>query len=80
MKKMTLTLYGRIPSKKNSRNIFVRGGRIVNIPSKDYEAWHNEQMWLLKKHKPKSPLKNVNITICITAGDNRKSDFEMVVV
>lgn len=74
-KDMILKLQGRVPSKKNQRNIFTRNGKIVNIPSKDYATWHTEQMWLLKKYKPKKPLKNVDVAICITAGDNRKSDL-----
>lgn len=42
MKILNITLFGSVPSKKNSRNIFVRGGRPVNIPSKDYELWHKD--------------------------------------
>jgi len=40
MKHKTFILLGRIVPKKNSRMIFVRGGRIVNIPSKKYQEWH----------------------------------------
>lgn len=35
------TITGRVPSKKNSRNIFVsKNGRRMNIPSKKYLEWH----------------------------------------
>jgi hypothetical protein len=36
----TLIIRGRIPSKKNSRLLFVQRGRLMNIPSKQYAAWH----------------------------------------
>lgn len=34
-------LEGQVPSKKNSRQIFAKHGRIVNIPSKRYKEWHD---------------------------------------
>jgi len=37
-----LTVTGRIPSKKNSRNVFCRKGRPVTIPSKEYLSWHKK--------------------------------------
>ncbi len=37
-----LSIRGRIPSKKNSRCLFVRGGKLVNIPSPQYAKWHKE--------------------------------------
>ena len=36
---------GRVPSKKNARNIFVLKGknpRVMNLPSNKYAAWHVE--------------------------------------
>ena len=42
MKKAQYLIKGRIPSKKNSRNIFVRGGKQFNIPSKQYKEWHKQ--------------------------------------
>jgi Holliday junction resolvase RusA-like endonuclease len=36
---MRLVVVGKVPSKKNSRNIFVRNNKIVNIPSKLYKEW-----------------------------------------
>lgn len=38
----SLLFLGRVPSKKNSRNAFLKRGRIFNIPSKQYTAWHKE--------------------------------------
>ena len=37
------TITGRVPSKKNSRNIFVLKGkspRVMNLPSNKYAEWH----------------------------------------
>lgn len=70
-----IILEGRVPSKKNSRNIFCRGNKPINIPSKDYADWHEEKMWELKKHKPKVPLKEVDVFISFTPGDNRTFDL-----
>ena len=42
MKEYKLTILGRIPSKKNSRNIFVLNGRICNTPNSKYQKWHKE--------------------------------------
>jgi Holliday junction resolvase RusA-like endonuclease len=46
---MKLVIEGKTPSKKNSRNIFVRNGRIVNVPSKLYKEWHEYAMIQLKQ-------------------------------
>ena len=46
---MKLTIKGKTPSKKNSRNIFVRNGRIVNVPSKLYKEWHDHAMIQLQQ-------------------------------
>ncbi len=37
---MTLTIHGRVPSKKNSRKAIYAGGRTIMIPSDQYKAWH----------------------------------------
>ena len=39
---LSIIIKGRIPSKKNSRLLFVRGGRLMNIPSKAYSVWHKD--------------------------------------
>jgi len=52
MKIHELTLTGRIPSKKNSRNLFVCKGknpRIMNIPSNKYAEWHAEAKLQVEK-------------------------------
>ena len=44
-----ITITGRIPSKKNSRNIFYRSGRIHNTPNAKYQAWHKQAIVQLPK-------------------------------
>lgn len=41
---------GSVPSKKNSRVIFVRGGRIVNIPNGAFTKWHKESIRFCRGH------------------------------
>lgn len=53
---MMLVIEGKTPSKKNSRNLFVRNGRIVNVPSKLYKEWHEHAVLQLK-----SQFKNLQI-------------------
>lgn len=63
-------IYGRIPSKKNSR-ISTRSGR--SFPSKQYTAWHKDAAKQLLGVQPipeKTP-----ITFIIYSPDNRKSDL-----
>ena len=35
---------GNVPSKKNSRQIFAKGSRLINIPSKRYKEWHDSAL------------------------------------
>lgn len=72
---MVIILNGRTPSKKNSRAIFVRNGKIVNIPSPDYKSWHTEKSWELKKYKQNVFYPKNKITITLFAGDRRKFDL-----
>ena len=51
---VTITITGRPFSKKNSRNIFHRGGKTYNLPSKAYAGFREEALWQLKR-APKFP-------------------------
>ena len=70
---MRLVIPGRIPSKKNSRMIFRKGGRNFNIPSKQYKQWHqNAALHLLGKIK----LRDVKlIELKFFLPDNRITDL-----
>lgn len=41
MAKLTFLLEGNIPPKKNSKQIFFRGGKQIVIPSKAHKEWHS---------------------------------------
>jgi Holliday junction resolvase RusA-like endonuclease len=70
-----LTIKGRIPSKKNSRNLFVRGGRLMNIPSTKYAAWHKEAIVQIPNEAVQK-IKDVDlITLSFWAPDKRASDL-----
>jgi hypothetical protein len=58
-----LTLKGDVPSKKNSKRVFCRGGRPVVLPSEAYVAWHEEQLYALPKTK-NAPLGCFTSIVC----------------
>lgn len=70
---MRITLPGRIPSKKNSKQLIYRHGRSFLIPSSNYTLWQQEQSYRLKKI-PK-PIENAEIEITIFAPDKRTADL-----
>ena len=71
-----LTIRGRVPSKKNSRNCFVRGNKLFNIPSKRYKEWHKQASQQLVPYLLPRPLEKIkSITVFIYAPDRRKSDL-----
>jgi len=75
---LEITIKGRVPSKKNSRNCFVRGGKMMNIPSKKYKEWHKAASEQLVKYitKGKYPLVGIeNVTVNFWAPDKRKTDL-----
>lgn len=47
----SFTLLGSVPSKKNSRQMFSRGGKIISIPSKAYNDWHTDAEYQLFNEK-----------------------------
>lgn len=73
----TFMIPGRIPSKKNSRNIFVKGGRIQNTPSSKYEKWHKMAGYRLLVQGSLQVKINVvlGIDVVFYFPDNRKKDM-----
>lgn len=49
MNKIQFKITGRIPSKKNSKNIIRRGRRSFLIPSNNHTAWENEHLYELRE-------------------------------
>ncbi len=74
---LTIEIKGRIPSLKNSKMMVCRGNRPILLPSAKYQTWHEDQLWLLKKYKPKEPItKTELIELYFTFPDKRKSDMD----
>lgn len=48
-----MKIIGRPISKKNSRRIFRRGERIINLPSEAFEIFEEDTLWQLKKYSEK---------------------------
>jgi len=72
---ISFTLPGRIPSKKNSKQLIFRNNRTYFIPSENYKIWQEEQSWRVKKYVPKKPIERCKIEVTIYAPDKRKSDL-----
>ena len=73
---ITIILLGRVPSKKNSRQLFVKNGRMMNIPSKPYREWHIEASNQLKIARiPSGQIETVEcINIRFWSADKRAWD------
>jgi Holliday junction resolvase RusA-like endonuclease len=72
---MHLSIPGRIPSKKNSKRLGMAGGRPRIFSSHDYEAWHEEMMFRVKKYRPKKPLLSASVAITFFAENRRAFDL-----
>lgn len=54
----------------------MRGGRLLTVPSEAHQAWHEEQMWFLKKYdKFKIPGTELKISMVMYAPDKRRGDL-----
>lgn len=69
-------LTGNIPSKKNSRSIYVKRGRVINTPSKNYKEWHEYAMWQLKMLKVEALKPPYAIYVKFYMRDNRRTDLD----
>jgi Holliday junction resolvase RusA-like endonuclease len=76
---MTLTINGRIPSKKNSKQIIRMGNRPMLISSKDYIKWEGGAAFELGVQASKFginlPIIQATVTIEIMFPDLRASDL-----
>ena len=71
---ITISLTGRIPSKKNSRQTDTRTGR--TFPSDSYKAWHRHAMMQLMMQKaPRKEIVADGILVTLYFGDKRRSDI-----
>ena len=67
------TIHGRIPSKKNSKQIIKRGGKTFLVPSKAHAKWHRDTTLQLKQNKDNKDIES--ITLEFWWPDNRKADL-----
>ncbi len=70
----TLTIYGRIPSLKNSKQILRVGNRVMILPSKAYKEWHKEQMLMLRNAPKIQGV--VEISALLYFPDNIRADID----
>jgi len=74
---MKIILKGRIPSKKNSRNIFKSRGRVGNIPSSAYKEWQKiAELQIFAQCFKTKFVKNISqVEIVFWMPDNRGADL-----
>lgn len=75
---MQIKILGQTPSKKNQRNLFVRNGRIVNIPSKKHAEWEKDALLQLRAYKGQADGK-VTVAYQFYVKDNRARDIDNMV-
>ena len=76
MRTIELTFLGRIPSKKNSRNIFVsKTGKRMNIPSTAYKDWHKSTIADILNQLPEPLVCVIEVVLDFYMPDNRKCDL-----
>lgn len=75
---MKLTISGKTPSKKNSRNIFVRNGRIINVPSKLYKEWQEDAKLQLQQQFKDYQVSDypIAINVLIYYGTKHRHDLD----
>lgn len=72
--KMSLKLFGNIPSKKNSRRLFARGNKLINIPSEKYVEWHDVAVKQIEEQNIPPIKGRVEISAKIWYANNRRKD------
>lgn len=83
----TITLYGELYSKKNSKRVFSRYGKTVVLPSKVYEKSKPDFLWQLKDAKNKKIWENlmaktkypICLNIKIYRKTKRKFDYNNII-
>ena len=76
---ITLTVIGRIPTKKNSLRRMKFGRRVKTLPSQEYVAWERMAVILFSAQACafgiSLPLKRAEVDIEITFPDRRRTDI-----
>lgn len=79
MKECVFMLSGQVVPKKNSRQLFYRNGRMINIPSKRYQEWHDnclDQLDVFRIPKLNPPYR---ITYSFWMKDKRTKDLDNLI-
>jgi Holliday junction resolvase RusA-like endonuclease len=71
-----IVIKGSTPPKKNSRQLFVKNGRIVNIPSAKHKEWEKSALLQLKSEYQGQFEGKVTIAYQFYFKDNRKKDLD----
>lgn len=78
---MEINITGDVPSKKNSRNLFVKNGRIINIPNKRYKDWLDDSLMqcqsLKNAYRNAIPVEKAErVIVTIYPSNKRKFDLD----
>lgn len=76
---MEITIKGQCPPKKNARQLFVRNGRIVNVPSQRHKAWEQSALQQLKSAFQGQADGKVSAAYHFYVKDNRKRDLDNMI-
>jgi len=71
---INLTLFGRIPSKKNSRQARFSGKKRYTVPSEAHEVWHEDQSWKLASLRPAIPVTKCEVVLTFFPPDKLIAD------
>lgn len=72
---INLKLEGRIPSKKNSKQIGIINNKPRIFSSKNYKIWQQEQSWKIARFRPSIPVEKCEIVLSFFAPDKRSADL-----
>lgn len=73
MEIIKLSVSGRVPSKKNSKQIIMVRGRPLIISSKDHKSWHGDALKQLRSQNlPPTSLENVKKVSVVVYGENKR--------
>ena len=71
----SIVLGGRIPSKKNSKQIIRRGNRSMLVSSRAHSIWHTDAMWQLKEQRTRPMEGKIGIEMMFYFPDKRRADL-----
>lgn len=77
MKSLDITIKGNPPAKKNQKQVFVKNGKMIVIPSKAHKDWHKDASKTFKMPRGgEFPLKSTHtVTLTFYSPTKRKYDL-----